>query len=288
MRNLQKWRGVAGLIKANHDSTGHIASDVVASKVLRAAVQFWFVVAVIGQWAFAAYIAAYYGGAAMRGDMEMWNKVFPRGHMAGDTLGNFFVAVHLLLAVVVTVGGPLQLIPRIRAVTPAFHRWNGRVYLLAAIITSMAGLYMLFARGSVGGAMQHSALFINAVLIILCAAMTLRYALARQFAVHRRWALRLFLLVSGVWFFRVGLMLWLVVNRGPAGFDPDSFQGPFLSFLAFAQYLLPLALLELYFYVQDRTRARGHITMAVGIALLTLAMAAGIAAAIVMLWLPRL
>ena len=52
-------------------------------------------------------------------------------------------------------------------------------------------------------------------------------------------------MASGVWFFRVGLMLWVVVNQGPAGFDTETFRGPFLTFLSLAQSLLPLAILEL-------------------------------------------
>lgn len=275
-------------MKTNNSLVDNVGRDSTASKTLRASVQFWFVVAVIGQWAFAGYVAAYYGGSALQGDMDMWNKIFPRGYVAGDTLGNFSVALHLFLAVVVTFGGPLQLIPQLRRLVPAFHRWNGRVYLLAVVGTSIAGLCMLFARGFVGGPLQFAALCINAILIILCAGIALRYALARQFSLHRRWALRLFLLVSGVWFFRVGLMFWLVLNKGPVGFDPETFQGPFLSFLAFAQYLLPLAVLELYFYVQDRTRALAHFILAGGIALLTVAMGAGIAATIMLMWLPRL
>ena len=101
-------------------------------------------------------------------------------------------------------------------------------------------------------------------------------------------ALRLFLVVSGVWFFRIGLMLWIVVNRGPAGFDPVTFSGPFLTILSFAQYLLPLAVLELYFRAQRSTMAGVHVSMAAGLTVLTLVTAGGIAAATMLMWLPRL
>jgi hypothetical protein len=118
--------------------------------------------------------------------------------------------------------------------------------------------------------------------------MALRRALARDFAAHRRWALRLFLCVSGVWFFRVGLMFGLAVNGGPAGFDINTFTGPFLSFLSFAQYLLPLAMLELYL----RCGAGGGAVARGGTALLlvalTLAMTVGLSVATVGMWLPRM
>ena len=67
-----------------------------------------------------------------------------------------------------------------------------------------------------------------------------RHARARNVAMHRRWALRTFVLVSGVWFFRVGMMLWIFLNGGPVGIG-EKFDGPFIMFWSFANYLLPLA-----------------------------------------------
>ena len=153
---------------------------------------------------------------------------------------------------------------------------------------SVGGLIMVWTRGSVGDMSQHIAISINALLIMIFAGMTLRHALARRIDLHRRWALRLYLAVSGVWFFRIGLMFWIVLNQGPVGFDAKSFQGPFLTFLAFAQYLLPLAVLQLYFLAQDRAGARGRIVMALGLVVLTLMTAVGIGAATMIMWLPRL
>jgi hypothetical protein len=107
-------------------------------------------------------------------------------------------------------------------------------------------------------------------------------------ALDLRARLRLFLAVSGVWFFRVGLMFWIVANQGPVGFDPKTFTGPFLTFLAFAQYLLPLALLELYFRAEASTATYRRLAMAAALAVVTLAIAVGIVAAARILWLPHL
>lgn len=260
-----------------------------ADTALKAAARFWFLVAVLGQWIFAFYITAFYGGAAVRGDWLAWNKVLPHGYEAGETLGNAALAAHLLLAAVITVGGPLQLVPQIRARFPVLHRVIGWTYLLTAFTMSATGLYLGFSgRTVVGDASQHVALSINAVLIMLCAAMALRYAIARNIKTHRRWALRLFLVVSGVWFFRVGLMFWVTVNHGPVGFDPETFQGPFLTSLAFAQYLVPLAALEAYLRVRDRAGRTAKYVTAGGLTILTVVMGLGIAAATLGMWLPRL
>ncbi|HET6726211.1 MAG TPA: DUF2306 domain-containing protein, partial [Gammaproteobacteria bacterium] len=205
----------------------------------------------------------------------------------GDTMGNFALGAHLLLAVIVIVGGPLQLVPQIRRYAPALHRWNGRVYLPAVFAASLAGLYMIWFRGAVGDVVQHLGMSLDAVLIMVFAILTLRYALAREIRIHRRWALRLFMVVNGVWFFRVGLMFWLMLNQRPVGFNPETFTGPFLSVLSFAEYLLPLAVLEIYLRANE-AGPRGQVVVASGIAAVTLAMAVGILAAFMGLWLPHI
>ena len=261
---------------------------VLAAPALRAAAAFWFGVTVLGQLLFAFYVAVFYGRAAAQGRLEDWNKVLQVGYVPGDTVGNLVLALHLLFAVVVTAGGALQLVPQIRRTWPRFHRWNGRIYLLSAAVASVGGLIMIWTRKTGGDLSQDLAISINALLILGFAGMALRHALARRFDVHRRWALRLFLAVSGVWFFRIGLMFWIVANHGPVGFDPKTFTGPFLTFLSFAQYLVPLGVLQLYFHAQERRDPRGQLAMAGGLLLLTLAMMGGIAAAAAIMWLPHL
>lgn len=281
---------VAPLASAGTEAVpiGGVRLSSVANTALESAARLWFLVAVMGQWMFAFYVASFYGGSAVRGELDAWSQVLPHGYVAGDAVGNFVVAMHLFFAVVILVGGPLQLVPQVRTRAPAFHRWNGRVYMLTAFALSLGGLHMVWTRGAVGDVSQHVAISINAVLIMLCATMALRHALARDLAAHRRWALRLFLVVGGVWFFRVGLMLWIVLNKGPAGFDPETFQGPFLTSLAFAQYLLPLAVLELYLRTKARAGVRGRFAMATGLLVLTAAMGVGIVAATMSMWLPRI
>jgi hypothetical protein len=100
--------------------------------------------------------------------------------------------------------------------------------------------------------------------------------------------MRLFLVVSGVWFFRVGVFFSLLVNQGPFGFDPDTFQGPFLDFMSFADSLVPLAVLELYFRAQDRAGTSGRIAMAAGLCVLTVAMGVGIFGVFMESWLPNI
>ncbi|MBB3117311.1 DUF2306 domain-containing protein [Pseudoduganella violacea] len=255
---------------------------------LNAAATLWFLLTLAGQLIFVTYIVALYGGAVVRGDLQGWNQVMSHGYVVGDRAGNMAIGAHLLLAAVIMLGGALQLIPRVRTIAPTFHRWNGRVYLAGAVAGSLSGLYILWFRGAVGDTVQHIGTSLNAALILLCSGIALRTALARDFGAHRRWALRLFLCVSGVWFFRIGLMFWLALNGGPAGFDPKTFTGPFLSFLAYAQYLLPLAVLELYLRCREHANAAARCAMAAVLLVLSAATALGVAVATMGMWLPRM
>jgi uncharacterized membrane protein len=257
-----------------------------ANTALKAATRFWFVVVVIGQLMFAFTVASFYGRAAVRGDLPALNKFMTHGYIPGDRLGNVAVAVHLVSAVIIILAGTIQLIPQVRERAPFFHRWNGRLYLVTAFTISLAGLYMMWIRGTPGDLPQHLGTSLMAVLIMLCAAMALRYALARDFKTHRRWALRLYLVVSASLFIRAAIFLSLLLNHGAFGFDPTTFQGPFLTFVSFAQYLLPLAVLEIYLRAQDRAAAAGRFAMAAGLLVLSVALAAGIFAVAMAVWLP--
>jgi tetratricopeptide (TPR) repeat protein len=266
--------------------TSWFEMNSVADTALKAAARFWFVVAVTGQLVFAFAVASFYGLTALRGDFHGWSKFITHGYVPGDTMGNLAVVMHVASAVIVMVAGALQLIPRVRERFPVFHRWNGRIYMLTAVALSIAGLYMTWIRGSAGDIFQHLGGSLGAVLIWLCAAMALRYALARDFKTHRRWALRLFLVASAAWFFRLMFFLTLLVFKGPVGFDPTTFQGPLLTYMSYAQYLLPLAVLEIYLRAQDHSGALGRMAAAVGLFILTLAMGAGIFAVTMAVWVP--
>jgi len=259
-----------------------------ADRALKAAAGFWFVVAVLGQLVFAFTVASFYGLSAARGNWQQWNKTMTHGYTPGHPMGNLAVAIHLSSAVIILLSGAIQLIPLIRRRAPSFHRWNGRIYFVTAFAISIAGLYMMWFRGTVGDLPQHLGQSLDAVLIMLCAAMALRYALARDFKTHRRWALRLFMVVSASLFIRAGIFLSFLLNHGPFGFNAVTFSGPFLTFMSFGQYLVPLAVLEIYLRTQDRAGAPGRFAMAAGLFVLTVAMGAGIVAVTMGQFLPNI
>ncbi|MFZ6658891.1 DUF2306 domain-containing protein [Undibacterium sp. TJN19] len=262
--------------------------DKLSCVILKYAARLWFSVAIIGQLLFVYYILGFYVLSAMKANLAAWSDVLPHGYIKGDSAGNLAIITHIFLAASITLAGILQLMPQIRSRAPKFHRWNGRIYLSSLVIAATTGLYMVWFRHGVGDFTQHLGVSLNAVLILFCAGMTLRHALARQFVLHRRWALRLFLVANGVWFFRIGLMLWIGINHGPARFNPKTFEGPFLSFMSFANSLIPLVVCELYLRAQDSKNKAIHFSMAGALLVLSVASGMGIFIAFMGMWLPHL
>ena len=265
--------------------TNRLELDSVADTALKTAARFWFAVTVVGQLIFAFTVASFYSLTALRGDYHKWN--FTNGYVPGFSVGNTAVVMHVASAVIVMLAGAVQLVPQIRNRFPVFHRWNGRIYMLTALTLSVAGLHMTWFRGSVGDFSVHLGSTVNAALIWLFGAMALRYALACDFKTHRRWALRFFLVVSASWFFRIGFFLSFLISKGSFGFDPVTFRGPFLTFMTFAQYLIPLAVLEIYLCAQDRPGALRRMATAGLLLVLTLVMAAGLFAVATAQWVPQ-
>lgn len=229
----------------------------------------------------------YIPALARNGLPGMKDTALPNGYVPGDPAGNLAIAFHALIAIIIIGGGPLQLIPQIRGRFPKFHRYLGRIYMTTAVLTSAAGLYLVWTRGTVGGMAGYIAISLDAVLIMIFAAVAIRFAMLRQIDKHRRWAMRLFMVVSAVWFFRIGLMFWFLATGG-LGINPETFEGPALIVMYFAQMAIPLAVLQLYFWAQDSGSAGPKFTAALVVLAATGVTALGTFAATMGMWLPRL
>lgn len=247
----------------------------------------WFVTATFGLLAFVHFVAAYYGSRTLRGDFAAWNdKPLIDGYVAGDAAGNAVFAAHVLPAAVMTLSGILQLLPQLRRV-PALHRWNGRLFLTLACFLALSGLYLVWVRGTYLSLISGISVSLNGVLILAFAALAWRFAAARRFDLHRRWAMRTFMVANGVWFFRVGLMAWVILNQGPVGMSED-LSGPADIAIQFGSYLLPLAALEAWFLARTGTRAATKLVVGVSVVAAVLVMVVGIFGTVALMWGPYL
>ena len=255
---------------------------------MRTTAKLWFLTAVIGQWTFVYYIAAFYGPSTLTGHFAAWNKRdLIKGYVAGDHVGNLYFAAHVLMAALITTSGALQLFPQIRARALTFHRWNGRFYIALAILMALGGLWLIWVRGTyltISAAVSSTVL---AALIIVCAMMTAREAMASRIDAHHRWALRTFLVVNAVWIQRLGYMAWMIVARGPVGVG-DHMDGLFDYFLDFGKFVIPLLVLEIYLRARTQSGVAGKVSMATALIALTLLTAVGIVGAYLSMWRPAL
>jgi len=258
-----------------------------APRVLSAGASAWFLTAAIGQLAFVAFIALFFGGAMFDGDLSGLNrKPHVTGYVAGDVAGNVQFLGHALLGGLITFAGMLQLVPALRRRWPALHRWNGRLFLGISILVTVSGLLLVWVRGSRLGIGSDLSITANAVLILAFAVLAWRSAMRRDLATHRRHAVRAWLLVNGVWFLRVGIML-AALTLAPLGVKID-YEGAVFVGVSVASWALPLAMAQLYFHA-ERSGSPGLQFFVGGLllvcALLTLA---GSAAAMAFMWWPVL
>jgi hypothetical protein len=252
--------------------------------LLARAGQTWFLAAAIGQGLFLAYILGFYGPTLPTGDFAQWarNERLITGFVAGDVSGNLQFAIHVGAAAILTLGGLLQLIPALRRKAPALHRWTGRIFIVTALVAALGGLWLVWVRGSQTSLANSIGTSLNAGLIVIFAALAWRAAMKRDFAAHQHWAMRTFLVVSGVWFLRVGVMAYGAVAGGVFGAD-EAHLMTFFDIWNFGSYLVPLAVYELY----RRAKAGRSATFAtVMMICATIATAAGSILAFLVLWRP--
>ena len=259
-----------------------------AAKALRWAGIVWFLVAAVGQAAFVGFILAFYGTRTVAGDYAGWNdKPLIDGHIAGDAVGNFVFAAHVLLASVVTLAGLMQLVPAIRRAFPALHRWSGRTFLVVAGFMALSGFWLTLVRGTSLSDVSSAAIVIDGLLILIFGALAWRHAVKRRFDQHRVWAMRTFMAVSGVWFLRIGIMGWVLVNQGPVGMS-GTLSGPADIVLVFGSYLIPLGLLELYFRAGRSAHAAPKLLTAALVLFAAAFTAIGVFGTIALMWGPYL
>ncbi|UZM98092.1 DUF2306 domain-containing protein [Lysinibacillus sp. MHQ-1] len=58
------------------------------------------------------------------------------------------IQLHIILAIIALITGPLGLSRTIRMEKPILHRWNGRIYVIVIVVNILPGYYIaLYANG---------------------------------------------------------------------------------------------------------------------------------------------
>jgi hypothetical protein len=296
------------------NASARVWQPVLAQELLDGAGALWFVPAVLGQLFFAAYIFVHYWATAAVGDFAKWNDTLIHPLAAGNAVGNAFIGAHIVLALIITAGGPLQVVlgwiatrdrasrlpVRLRLRLLRVHRWLGRTYVVTAILISAGAIWLtstqrplLFHAGPMPSVAAAAASDANGALIILCALLAIWYARAGKIDAHRRWALLTFLMVSGVWFIRIAYGFWtLATGRPPFGGGAPGTTGDmdgwFDMFIGFARFIVPWIVLELYLYARRSADTRVKAFAAATLALAALVVSVGAIGAARLMWLPNM
>jgi hypothetical protein len=272
----------------SHPITSTAPRFVSARQVLHWSGRAWFMVAAIGQLAFVGFIIAFYYTRTFSGDFAAWNdKALIDGFKEGDVAGNMMFAIHVILAALMTVTGLIQLIPQIRSRAPLVHRMSGRIFVLLACLLALGGLWLVWVRGTQLSSIGGLSVSLNGVFVLAFAVPTVAYAIRRNIALHQRWAMRFFLVASGVWFVRVGIMGWLTIAQGPVGMNA-TMSGPADIVITFGSYLIPLAIYEAYHRARSSSSDTAKASAATLVLAATLVTAIGVHGTIFNMWLPRI
>jgi uncharacterized membrane protein len=137
-------------------------------------------------------------------EMDQFNQWFS-AHPAPTLL-------HVVPGTIFFFLAPFQFSSRIRTRYIRFHRWSGRIVLLAALIIGVSGLYL----GSLfpyGGLSASSAVFFFGVLFLIAVMRAFISIRRHDFVRHREWMIRMFSIGIGIATIRViGSVLFLIFH----------------------------------------------------------------------------
>lgn len=122
-----------------------------------------------------------------------------RDMQAGATLWNRIVwyVGHIVFAVPILLIAPLQFMPGLRQSQPAVHRWLGRVFLAGSLVAALLGVWLGATLDLPGSRIPLTLL---GLFWFAFAAIAWQAARRRDFANHRKFAIRTFALGAAfVW-----------------------------------------------------------------------------------------
>ncbi|PHN01096.1 DUF2306 domain-containing protein [Flavilitoribacter nigricans] len=193
---------------------------------------------------FGLFILSFYFVALLKGNTEQWNEILPGLYDTRTGSATIGIGIHFAAGGIILVLGCIQLLRQVREKYPALHRWLGRLYVTASLLTALGGLVFIFVKGTIGGTVMDIGFAGYGILMFLAAVETIRHARAGRMERHRAWAIRLFALAIGSWLYRMDYGFWILFTDGL--WHTDTFTGGFDYFMDFFFYLPNLVVAEFF------------------------------------------
>lgn len=261
-----------------------LSSDLILKHIVRG----WVGIALLGQWTFALYILSLYALPLFIGATTQAADVTPtQGFDTSASFNSIMFFTHIIPAALMAMSGMFQLFPKFRARYPKFHRWNGRMFFVLGLSGALTGLYLTWGAGLRLSDFGALGITLNGLLIPIAIFLAWRAIRNKNIMQHERWAIHSFLLVNGVWTFRLYLMGWYLVNQGPNG-NSNTLDGPMDIFISYACYLLPMLFAELIFWARRKKDKKINIMVIATTSVALVFTLIGITAAGMMMWGPRI
>jgi hypothetical protein len=193
---------------------------------------------------FGLYIISFYALALVDGNMVKWNEILPGLYEEGSRTATTGIGLHFAMGGIILILGSIQLVEALRVRYSAFHRWVGRIYVIASLLAALGGLTFIFIKGTIGGLVMDIGFGLYGVLMLVAGVETYRHAVAGRYEEHRAWALRLYALAIGSWLYRMDYGFWFMLV-GKVGHTSE-FTGMFDRIMAFFFYIPNLLVAEVF------------------------------------------
>tara|TARA_Y100001980_G_C14556842_1_gene351163 strand:- start:1207 stop:2031 length:825 start_codon:yes stop_codon:yes gene_type:complete len=221
-----------------------VISDFKPGVLLRIMLNLLVITVWISALLFGLYILAFYFVSLVQGNTSQWNEVLPGLHDTQTRSATAGIGLHFAAGGIILILGCIQLLDPVRLRYPTFHRWIGRIYVSASLLTAIGGLIFILVKGTIGGFWMDIGFTGYGILTFVVALNTILFARSGNFESHRAWAIRLFALTIGSWLYRMEYGFWfLFMDR--LGHTSD-FTGPFDYFMDFFFYVPNLLVAELF------------------------------------------
>lgn len=159
------------------------------------------------------------------------------------------IGLHIVAGSLFNLLGVLQFTHAIRRKWPGVHRWTGRMFILAGLVTAVSAVWMNQFFPAFGGWLKYSSNLIFGLGLGLALVIAYRAIRRRDIATHRAWMMRAYAIGLGVATQRLLVIPYAVAtNAIPAD--------PWLGLLLWAGWLINLGVVELLLWRERQPRRR--------------------------------
>ncbi|WP_420629670.1 DUF2306 domain-containing protein [Candidatus Leptofilum sp.] len=100
------------------------------------------------------------------------------------------IVLHIVGGILFNLLGPLQFAPAIWQRWPQWHRWSGRLLIVAGFMVAFSGLWMNHFYPAYGGVLKYSGIMVNSLGLAVSLLIAVRAILVRDIPHHRVWMMR--------------------------------------------------------------------------------------------------